>query len=141
MQSRYEILNEEYSKTIHIEALTMQDMAVRQIIPAATFYATSLSTAINQKKAAMPELKCATETSLLAKVSELTDVLSAKTDVLASIVEKSTSHSGSDLAHFTRECIVPAMDEVRAVADKLELLVGKNYWPFPTYGDILFYVN
>ena len=141
MQSRYEILNEEYSKTIHIEALTMQDMVVRQIIPAATFYATSLSQAINQKKAAMPTLKCATETSLLAKVSEFTDVLSAKTDVLASIVEKSKSHSGSDLAHFTRECIVPAMEEVRAVADKLELLVGRNYWPFPTYGDILFYVN
>ena len=141
MHSRYEILNEEYSKTIHIEALTMQDMITRQIIPAATFYATSLAQAINQKKTAMPSLKCTTESSLLSKVSELTDVLSDRNNVLASVVQKSKAHSGSDLAHFTRECIVPAMEAAREVADQLELLVGKHYWPFPTYGDILFYVN
>ena len=141
MNSRYEILNEEYSKTIHIEAMTMQDMIVQQIIPAATFYATSLAHAINQKKEAMPELKCSTECTLLSRVSELTDMLSEKNAVLSSIVAKSALHSGSDLAHFSRQCIVPAMEEARAVADQLELLVGKNYWPFPTYGDILFYVN
>ena len=141
MQSRYEILNEEYSKTIHIEAVTMLDMIAQQIIPATTFYATSLAQAINQKKAAMPELKCATEVSLLSKVSTLTDKLSEKHAALEAVVEKSKKHSGSDLAHFTRENIVPAMEAARAVADELELLVGKNYWPFPTYGDILFYVN
>ena len=141
MHSRYEILNEEYSKTIHIEAVTMQDMITQQIIPAATFYATSLAQAINQKKTAMPSLKCATESALLSKVSELTDVLSDRNNVLASVVEKSKAHSGSDLAHYTRECIVPAMEAAREVADQLELVVGKHYWPFPTYGDILFYVN
>ena len=141
MQSRYEILNEEYSKTIHIEAVTMLDMIARQIIPATTFYATSLAQAINQKKAAMPELKCATETSLLSKVSALTDELSEKHADLEAVVEKSKAFVGSDLAHFTRENIVPAMEAARAVADELELLVGKNYWPFPSYGDILFYVN
>ena len=141
MQSRYEILNEEYSKTIHIEAVTMLDMIAQQIIPATSFYATSLAQAINQKKTAMPELKCATEVSLLSKVSTLTDKLSEKHAALEAVVEKSRKHSGSDLAHFTRENIVPAMEAARAVADELELLVGKNYWPFPTYGDILFYVN
>ena len=141
MQSRYEILNEEYSKTIHIEAVTMLDMIARQIIPATTFYATSLAQAINQKKSAMPDLKCGTEVSLLSKVSTLTDKLSKKHAALEAVVEKSKKHSGSDLAHFTRENIVPAMEAARAVADELELLVGKNYWPFPTYGDILFYVN
>ena len=141
MQSRYEILNEEYSKTIHIEAVTMLDMIARQIIPATTFYATSLAQAINQKKSAMPELKCATEVSLLSKVSTLTDKLSEKHADLEAVVEKSKAFGGSDLAHFTRENIVPAMEAARAVADELELLVGKNYWPFPTYGDILFYVN
>lgn len=89
----------------------------------------------------MPELKCATEVSLLSKVSTLTDKLSEKHAALEAVVEKSKKHSGSDLAHFTRENIVPAMEAARAVADELELLVGKNYWPFPTYGDILFYVN
>ena len=141
MYSRFEILNEEYSKTIHIEAVTMQDMVAQQIIPAATFYATSLAQAINQKKTAIPELKCSTERNLLSKVSELTDVLSERTAVLTSIVEKSAEHSGSELAHFSRQCIVPAMESVRESADELELLVGKHYWPFPTYGDILFYVN
>ncbi|MBP5552875.1 MAG: glutamine synthetase III [Spirochaetales bacterium] len=141
MYSRFEILNEEYSKTIHIEAVTMQDMVAQQIIPAATFYATSLAQAINQKKTAIPELKCSTERNLLSKVSELTDVLSERTAVLTSIVEKSAEHSGAELAHFSRQCIVPAMESVRESADELELLVGKHYWPFPTYGDILFYVN
>ena len=141
MYSRFEILNEEYSKTIHIEAVTMQDMVAQQIIPAATFYATSLAQAINQKKTAIPELKCSTERNLLSKVSELTDVLAERTAVLTSIVEKSAEHSGAELAHFSRQCIVPAMESVRECADELELLVGKHYWPFPTYGDILFYVN
>ena len=141
MQSRYEILNEEYSKTIHIEAVTMLDMIAQQIIPATTSYATSLAQAINQKKSAMPELKCETEKALLSKVSTLTDELSEKHADLEAVVGKSKAFGGSDLAHFTREYIVPAMEAARAVADELELLVGKNYWPFPTYGDILFYVN
>lgn len=141
MHSRYEILNEEYSKTIHIEAVTMQDMITQQIIPAASFYTTSLAQAINQKKTAMPSLKCSTESALLSKVSELTDVLSDRNNALISVIEKSKGFSGSDLAHYTRECIVPAMEAAREVADQLELLVGKHYWPFPTYGDILFYVN
>ncbi|MBR1582453.1 MAG: glutamine synthetase III [Spirochaetales bacterium] len=141
MNSRFEILNEEYSKTIHIEALTMHDMIVQQILPATTFYATSLAQAINQKKTAMPELKCSTECALLSKVSELTDELSEKTAALDSAVEKGAGYSGADLAHYSRRNIVPAMEEARKIADELELLVGKHYWPFPTYGDILFYVN
>ena len=141
MNSRFEILNEEYSKTIHIEALTMHDMIVQQILPATTFYATSLAQAINQKKTAMPELKCSTESKLLSKVSELTDELSEKTAALDSAVEKGAGYSGADLAHYSRKNIVPAMEEARKIADELELLVGKHYWPFPTYGDILFYVN
>ncbi|MBQ7507900.1 MAG: glutamine synthetase III [Spirochaetales bacterium] len=141
MNSRFEILNEEYSKTIHIEALTMHDMIVQQILPATTFYATSLAQAINQKKTAMPELKCSTESNLLSKVSELTDELSEKTAALDSAVEKGAGYSGAELAHYSRKNIVPAMEEARKIADELELLVGTHYWPFPTYGDILFYVN
>ena len=141
MNSRFEILNEEYSKTIHIEALTMHDMIVQQILPATTFYATSLAQAINQKKTAMPELKCSTECELLSKVSRLTDELSEKTAALDAAVEKGAGYSGAELAHYSRRNIVPAMEEARKIADELELLVGKHYWPFPTYGDILFYVN
>ncbi len=141
IHSRYEILNEEYCKTLHIEALTMRDMAIRQIIPAASAYAAKLAEGINAKKAAMPNLACRADSVLLERVSNLVDLLAEKTEVLASIVTNSSTYKGSDLSHYTRECIVPAMADVRAVADELELLVEKKYWPFPTYGDILFYVD
>lgn len=141
IHSRFEILNEEYSKTIHIEALTMLDMIVRQIIPAASDYASELSATVAGKKAAMPSLKCRAELVLLENISDLTDALSDKASLLSSAVENGSSLSGPDLAHFTRECIIPVMVDARSIADKLELLVAKEKWPFPTYGDILFYVD
>ncbi len=140
MHSRYEILNEVYSKTVHIEAVTLHDMMVQQIIPAASSYASFLAQAINSKKAAVPALQCRSEISTLERVSELTDVLSEKVALLQSLIDKSAMHSGAELSHFVRACIVPAMEDVRSVSDELELLVGKDYWPVPTYADILFYV-
>ncbi len=140
MHSRYEILNEVYSKTVHIEAVTLHDMMVQQIIPAASSYASFLAQAINSKKAAVPALQCRSEISTLERVSELTDVLSEKVALLQSLIDKSAMHSGAELSHFVRACIIPAMEDVRSVSDELELLVGKDYWPVPTYADILFYV-
>ena len=140
MHSRYEILNEVYSKTVHIEAVTLHDMMVQQIIPAASSYASFLAQAINSKKAAVLALQCRSEISTLERVSELTDVLSEKVALLQSLIDKSAMHSGAELSHFVRACIVPAMEDVRSVSDELELLVGKDYWPVPTYADILFYV-
>ena len=140
MHSRYEILNEVYSKTVHIEAVTLHDMMVQQIIPATSSYASFLAQAINSKKAAVPALQCRSEISTLERVSELTDVLSEKVALLQSLIDKSAMHSGAELSHFVRACIVPAMEDVRSVSDELELLVGKDYWPVPTYADILFYV-
>ncbi len=141
IHSRYEILNEEYCKTIHIEALTMRDMAIEQIIPAASNYASNLAAGIAARKAVLPTLSCKAETALVERISNLVDMLAEKTEVLSSIVNNSASHSGSDLSHYTHECIIPAMGDVRRVADTLELLVEKKAWPFPTYGDILFYVD
>ncbi len=140
MHSRYEILNEVYSKTVHIEAVTLHDMMVQQIIPAASSYASFLAQTINSKRAAVPALQCRAEVSTLERVSELTDVLSEKVALLQSLIDKSTMHSGAELSHFVRACIVPAMEDVRSVSDELELLVGRDYWPVPTYADILFYV-
>ena len=141
MHSRYEILMDEYSKTIHIEALTMRDMIVRQIIPAVSSYTSELSRAINAKKAAMPGLECRAESDLLARISPLLDGLYGSCGVLSSTIEKSASRSGADLAHFSRQCIIPAMADARRMADELELLVPHDRWPFPTYGDILFYTD
>ena len=141
MHSRYEILTDEYAKTIHIEALTMRDMIVQEIIPAVTSYASDLSQAINSKKAAMSSLSCKAESDLLERIASLTDILYECNAVLSSLIEKSASHRGPELAHFCRKCIVPAMADARLVADELELLVGRDYWPFPTFGDILFYTD
>ena len=78
---------------------------------------------------------------MLVKTEKLLDYLSDKCDVLSSLIDKSKAHGGAELSHFCRQCIVPAMDDARKVADELELLVGRTYWPFPTYGDILHYVD
>ena len=141
MHSRFEILTEEYSKTINIEALTMRDMIVQEIIPAVSYYTNIMAQSINAKKAASPDLSCKVELELLKKISSLLDSLSEKCDVLSSLIEKSKAHGGAELSHFCRQCIVPAMADARKVADELELLVGRTYWPFPTYGDILHYVD
>ncbi len=140
MHSRYEILNEVYSKTVRIEAVTLRDMIVQQIIPAVSSYSSFLAQAINSKKAAVSALRCRTEVSLLERISELNDTLSDRVELLQSLIDKSASHSGSELAHFIRACIVPAMEDVRKVSDDLELIVGRDFWPIPTYADILFYV-
>ena len=141
MHSRFEILTDEYSKTIHIEALTMRDMIVQEIIPAVSYYTDIIAQSINAKKTASPDLSCKVELELLKKISLLLDSLSDKCDVLSSLIDKSKAHGGAELSHFCRQCIVPAMDDARKVADELELLVGRTYWPFPTYGDILHYVD
>ena len=141
MHSRFEILTDEYSKTIRIEALTMRDMIVQEIIPAVSYYTSILAQTINAKKTANPDIRCRAENATLEKVCGLMDELAAKCDVLSSLTDNSRSYSGSGLSHFMRQCIVPAMDDARKVADELELLVARPYWPFPTYGDILHYVD
>ena len=141
MHSRFEILTDEYSKTIHIEALTMRDMIVQEIIPAVSYYSSVLAQSINAKKTANPGLACKVEGATLEKVSTLLDVLSERCDALSTLIDRSALHGGAELSHFTRQCIVPAMEDARKAADELELIVGRVYWPFPNYGDILHYVN
>ena len=141
MHSRFEILTDEYSKTIRIEALTMRDMIVQEIIPAVSYYTSILAQTINAKRTANPAVQCRAENATFEKVSGLMDSLAEKCEVLSSLIDKTASYSGSGLSHFTRQCIVPAMEDARKVADELELLVARPYWPFPTYGDILHYVD
>ena len=117
MHSRFEILTDEYSKTIHIEALTMRDMIVQEIIPAVSYYTDIIAQSINAKKTASPDLSCKVELELLKKISLLLDSLSDKCDVLSSLIDKSKAHGGAELSHFCRQCIVPAMDDARKVAD------------------------
>ena len=141
MHSRYEILHEEYSKTIHIEALTLIDMINRQVLPAVLEYSSALASGIVQKKTALPGMNIAAEEERLAEIEGLISKLYSANKVLDNAVKLSSGYEGSSLSHYSRSEIIPAMDEVRKHADQLELIVGREYWPYPTYGEMLFYVE
>ncbi len=138
MHSRYDILLEGYVKVISIEAFTMLDMARKDILPAVLAYSKTVADTAVAKKALIPSLPLACEEALLSKLSALTDSLSAKIEALADAM--ADNGAGDLLAHatYSRDKLVPAMTELRAVADELETLVSKDFWPFPTYGDLLF---
>lgn len=140
VHSRYEILNEEYSKTIHIEALTLTDMINRQVLPAVESYAAKVAGGVAAKKAVLPDLKLAAESALLTKLGELTDNLYAAVNELEKLTDTAGSYEGSAEAHFYRNSVIPQMDKVREYADALELIVDQKDWPYPTYGEMLFYV-
>lgn len=140
MHSRYEILNEEYSKTIHIEAVTLTDMVNRQVLPACIKYCGEVASAIMEKKAAVPSLELKSETALVSEISSLIDSLDEAVTELEKVTADTASYEGSALAHYTAGHLVPAMAEVRKYADELELIVDQKEWPYPTYGEMLFYV-
>ena len=141
MHSRYEILHEEYSKTIHIEALTLIDMINRQVLPAVMEFSSELAEGIVNKKAALPGMNVEAEEERLAEIEGLISKLYSANKVLDNAVKLSSGYEGSSLSHYSRSEIIPAMDEVRKHADQLELIVGREYWPYPTYGEMLFYVE
>ena len=140
IESRCEIHHEEYSKTIHIEALTMLDIAVKRIIPASSKYASDLATGINQMKAAINMVYPGADEDILRKVISLTNELYGATNVLSEVINEAEKFSGSLQSHYYREEVLPRMEDVRRFADNLELIVAKDYWPLATYSDMLFYV-
>ena len=140
MHSRYEILNEEYYKTIHIEAMTLIDMVNRQVLPACMKYAGEVAASVAAKKSVIPTLECRSESALITEVTALIDKLEGAVTELEKTVALSAEYTGSDLAHYSRNAIIPAMDAVRDFADSLELIVDQKDWPYPTYGEMLFYV-
>ena len=143
MVSRCEIMLESYCKTINIEALTMLEMAKTDILPAVIKYSSQLSSAIISKSQISPEIPKQAEIKLLTEISGLTDKLYESLGRLEEAVsfaagfpdEKEASH-----ALYYRHNVVPAMDELRSCADRLETLTSSECWPFPSYGTILFMV-
>ena len=134
--SRKDILLENYTKLIAIEANTMIDMARTQIIPAGFRYGEALADyAMKKKELGVQGLA---ETGLLRKVSALTDEIAAKTEALeqAMIGLYDNEHP----SYYCRDTVIPAMNELRAAADQLEPLTAKEYQPFPTYADLLYSV-
>ena len=131
-----------YRKTVHIEAQTMIDMARKQILPAVESYAAKLAETLATKKALSPLLGGKYETSLLTKLSGLTDDIAEAADALeASLAAYHKIGDVTEAAYFIRDEVLPKMDALRAPADEAERFTAAEYWPFPTYGDLLFGVK
>ncbi len=140
LHAREEILLENYSKTINIEALTAADMAKTEILPAVMKFAKDVCDIAASKKAVGVEP--AVEMELAKKVNELTVSMSDKIAVLKNAIVKAQGIEGGELskARCYHDEVFAAMQSLRAVADELETLVGEEYWPYPTYDELLFNV-
>ena len=141
LESRAEIKYETYAKAINIEARSMIDIASKHIIPAVIKYITSLATSINQVKEACGGVTVDVQTELLKESSEL---LTDTRDALVKLIEKADTASamkrGKEQAEFYLKEVVPVMNSLRAPVDRLEMIVNKEMWPMPSYGDLLFEV-
>lgn len=142
LESRYEIGLDTYSKTVNIEARTMLDMARKDILPAVSSYKQELATTITSVQESGVEADCSYETETLSEESDLGAKLYAAVKILD---EKTRGAAGVEdslaKAHYFHDEVLPAMEDVRTYADKLELITDKDYWPFPTYSDLLFSVK
>ena len=139
LKSRYEIQLENYVRTVRIEALTMAEMARKEIMPAVAAYSAALAEGTAKKKAVDPGVSCGYETKLVKKLSCLTDCADGRTDELEkAVTELDGLGDVTKEACFVRDSVLPKMAALRAVCDEAETLTAASYWPFPTYGDLLF---
>ena len=139
LESRAEINYEAYAKAINIEAKTMIEMAAKQYIPSIIKYTTSLADSINSIKTACSAADISVQEDLLIKCSSL---LASAKDALLKLKEAETTAAeiteGKEQAEYFKDIVFAAMNELRAPIDELEMLVDKEFWPVPTYGDMLF---
>jgi len=141
MHSRYEIILDGYCKTLNIEALAMVEMIKRNILPSTCAYIKDLSETALSKKQFISDAPCLVERSLVEKLSSLTDNLYKKTEKLELALLGAKDPEGIlAQAQYYRDVVLLSMQELRAVADEIEALVGEKYWPYPTYSELLFNV-
>ena len=144
MHSRYDIYLQNYAKVLHIEAHTMVSMTQKDILPAALRYGRELADTIIAKRTALPGVSCAaTEEALLGEVNTLTDSLAYCLSALRVALDEAdrTAFTAQERANHYRDTVIPAMEALRESADGLEVLVAKDLWPLPSYGDMLFSVR
>ena len=142
IRSRYEICLENYCKTVNIEGLTMVDMARKEILPAVEAYLGDLSGTVAAKTAAVPGLACKYEKDLISKLSKLADEISdAASSLDTTLIRLKAISDVTDAAYVIRDVVLQKMAELRVVCDEAESITADKYWPFPTYGDLLFGVR
>ena len=142
IRSRYEICLENYCKTVNIEGLTMVDMARKEILPAVEAYLGNLSGTVAAKTAAVPGLACKYEKDLISNLSKLADEISdAASSLDTTLIRLKAIPDVTDAAYVIRDVVLQKMAELRVVCDEAESITADKYWPFPTYGDLLFGVR
>ncbi len=142
INSRLEIMYENYRKTIKIEGYTMLDMIKREIMPCALKYTRILSETVIAKRTVLPELECSAETDMIKKLSSATDTIAKCCDVLLYELRKTKEFSAkADKAMYYRTNVFPAMQNLRAAVDEIEPLIPADVLTYPTYGKLLFSLN
>ena len=141
MESRYEVEMEHYSKIINIEALTMLEMARKQLLPAVNAYMSEVATTAASKLAVSENLSVRSETKALTRLSADADAMSDAVDELQAAVDaaKALSDESAKAVAF-HDDVLPKMDALRAAADDAETICGEDYWPLPSYSKMLYYV-
>ena len=142
MQSRQDIILETYAKTINIEALTASDMVKRDILPAVSSYVAELASGVATKKAISDDIPCEAELDIIKRLSGLQDCAYKKLAALdnAIIGVKEVGEDPIEVATYYKDSVITAMTDLRAVVDEMETLVSSDYWPYPSYGDLMFRV-
>ena len=139
--TRTDIMLENYSKVLNIEALTMIDMAKQDIYPAVEGYIASLCGALKEKKGTLPGVSFPAQERMIAKLASDAERMLERAEMLDSLLVEAKAHeTPAKLALFFAEKVIPVMQELRAYADGMELNTAASVWPFPTYGEILFSV-
>ena len=141
MHSRYEVELEHYSKIINIEALTMLEMARKQLLPAVNSYMSEVANTAASKLAVSENISVRSETKTLTKLSADADAMSDAVDTLQDAVDASKAlPTEAEKAVAFHDNVLPAMDALRAAADDAETICGEDYWPLPSYSKMLYYV-
>ena len=142
LESRCEIMLENYVKAVNIEALTMADMARKEILPAIEAYVSSLAKTALRKKELSESISSQYEKDVISKLSSMADLIYSRTGELEEATSKlKTVEDIQEQANYIRDEILPKMSAVRVVADEAETMTDSKFWPFPTYGDLLFGVR
>lgn len=139
LESRYVINLENYCKIIKIESLTMIEMAKKDILPAVSTYVRKMAEAVSCTRS-IADVECGFEVDMIRNLTNLSTNMYKKMRSLEELLAEAPQGDDQRLAEYYRDAIIPAMDRLRAVADEIEPLVGEKYWPYPTYGRMLFAV-
>lgn len=140
LESRYHIYLENYCKIIRIEALTMIEMSKKDILPAVSTYVRKMSEVVSCARS-IADVECGFEVDMIKRLTSLSTDMYRKMQQLENLSDECSGKATQNEANRFRDVIIPAMAELRAVADEIETLVGEKYWPYPTYGRMLFAVE